>query len=441
MTLPNAASLVQAAWFAAAIVLFLVLTARGRMQPFLALVLAGVAFGIGVGLATSQIGRAFGTGFGQAIGGLGLVVVGAAMMAELADLSGASARLAVRARGWRRRWPLFWLGGLIAGTAASAPAAFAVLGPLRRALGGGPRAALRLALAISAGHGLLLPAPLVIAAVTILAADWRIALGLGLPAALVAGAAGALFVGRAPRASEAPGEPPGEVFAAPGRGAAALVVASVVLIALLVAQSLGDIASEPFGGGSNREFLLALGRPLVLMLAGLAVLLVLSGRWPLPDCGEAGWPGRAVGKSAGLLLLVGAAGGLQKLAQETGMAEMNAERLLAWPALGLVLPFALAAIGKALQGSSLVAAITAAGMVQPLLAPLGLDDPAGRALAALAVSAGAMSLSHLNDALFWLTGEAARLRPAGALRHFTLGTLVQGLAALGVLYLLRLATV
>ena len=60
-------------------------------------------------------------------------------------------------------------------------------------------------------------------------------------------------------------------------------------------------------------------------------------------------------------------------------------------------PFLIAAAIKTLQGSSLVAAITAAGMVQPLLLPLGLDDPNGKALAALAVGAGAMTVCHVND--------------------------------------------
>ncbi len=76
------------------------------------------------------------------------------------------------------------------------------------------------------------------------------------------------------------------------------------------------------------------------------------------------------------------------------MAEMNAERLLGWnPARRWCwcCPSRVAAIMKLLQGSSLVAAITAAGMMMELLAPLGLGDAAGRAFAALAIGAGAMT--------------------------------------------------
>ena len=96
------------------------------------------------------------------------------------------------------------------------------------------------------------------------------------------------------------------------------------------------------------------------------------------------------------------------------MAEMLGERLLGWHvgAFGAVLiPFLIAAVIKTLQGSSLVAAITAAGMVQPLLVSLGLDGANGKALAALAIGAGAMTVSHVNDEYFWLVADRAGLTP------------------------------
>ena len=64
---------------------------------------------------------------------------------------------------------------------------------------------------------------------------------------------------------------------------------------------------------------------------------------------------------SGVLLSVGAAGGLQKLCQDTGMAELLGERLTEWHAGaigGVLVPFLIAATVKTLQGSSLVAAIT-----------------------------------------------------------------------------------
>ncbi len=121
------------------------------------------------------------------------------------------------------------------------------------------------------------------------------------------------------------------------------------------------------------------------------------------------------------------------------MAEMFGERLLGWHvvgALGVLVPFLIAAAMKTLQGSSLVAAITAAGMVQPMLLPLGLADANGKALAALAVGAGAMTVSHVNDEYFWLVANSAGLSPLRAIATVSLGTLLQGLIAAAALLIL-----
>ncbi len=91
---------------------------------------------------------------------------------------------------------------------------------------------------------------------------------------------------------------------------------------------------------------------------------------------------------------------------------------------------------KTLQGSSLVAAIAAAGMVQPILMPLGLDGDTGKALAALAVGMGAMTAAHINDEFFWLVSTTAGLRPLRGLAAITVGTLLQGFVGVAVLLLL-----
>jgi GntP family gluconate:H+ symporter len=141
-------------------------------------------------------------------------------------------------------------------------------------------------------------------------------------------------------------------------------------------------------------------------------------------------------------LIVGAAGGLQRLCQETGMAELVGERLAGWHIGGLgglMIPFLIAAAIKTLQGSSLVAAITAAGMVQPILMPLGLGDETGKALATLAVGAGAMTMSHVNDEYFWLVADSAGLSPLRGVITVTVGTLLQGLMAMAALLMLSVA--
>jgi gluconate:H+ symporter, GntP family len=100
--------------------------------------------------------------------------------------------------------------------------------------------------------------------------------------------------------------------------------------------------------------------------------------------------------------------------------------------------FLVAATIKTLQGSSLVAAITAAGIAQPLLMPLGLDAANARALAALAIGAGAMTVSHINDDYFWLVSVTGGIRPLRALAVLSAGTLLQGAVAVLLLVLAAL---
>ena len=121
------------------------------------------------------------------------------------------------------------------------------------------------------------------------------------------------------------------------------------------------------------------------------------------------------------------------------MAELLGERLLDWRLggyFGLLIPFLIAAVIKTLQGSSLVAAIAAAGMAQPILMPLGLGGENGKALATLAIGAGAMTLTHVNDDFFWLASAGAGFRPLRGLAALTVGTLLQGLVAAAALILL-----
>jgi GntP family gluconate:H+ symporter len=430
MPLMHAFALAMAACFIAAA------TRRGRMHPFLAVIVAATGFALACGLSVSQLGKNFGTGFGQTVNTLGLPVLAATMVAVLATTSGADASLARVVRHWRTtaHTSLCAALGVVAGTGAMPAASFAVLAPLRTAIGGGRVTALTLGLAVSAGQACLLPSPVLVAATALLAAQWTRVLTFGIPLALLSAATGAMFAARMPQAGQ--GKPtPAQPDAGPTQ-AAGLAASCLLMAALLCVQSLGDIPSEPLGGGGTRELILGAGRPLVVLLAGVAVMATATRGWRNEGLAEQGWVAASIARAAPLMLLLGAVGGMQNFAQTTQMAPMLAERLLPLP-LGILLPFLIASLLKILQGASLVAAITAAGMIQPLLPALGLDGENARALCVLAVGAGAMTGAHVNDGFFWMVADAARLRPAAALAQITFGTLIQGFVSLSILAALR----
>ena len=429
-------------------VIILIVAAQRHVHPFLALVVVATAFGLACGLSIGPLAKNFGTGFSEKIYSPGLAIVAAGFVASLAESTGASDRLTAIIDRWR------WLGssriatllGLIAGIGASPASAFALLTPLVRPIAGGKapgRVATTLALAISASHGLVLLAPVPIAAAAILGAEWhRVAL-FGLPLAVLLAAAGAAYVRWLPFAEAAlppVNEPLPAAELRSGGSPLALFLAAAIPLLLLMEQSLGEFPSEPLGGGPARELVIGIGRPLLIFIAAVGIMVIGNTRQGLKLLGDSTWTARVLANVASILLVVCAAGGLQALCQETGMAELLGERLTGWPigALGVLVPFLIAAVIKTLQGSSLVSAITAAGMVQPILAPLGLGDVNATALAALAVGAGAMTVSHVNDEYFWLVTDRAGLSPPRGLTAFSGGTLLQGLIAAVAMLLLSL---
>lgn len=398
--------LAQALLLLAAVAALVMLIERRWLHPFLAILVVASAFAIAAGFSIAFLGKTFGTGFSQAAHAPGLVIVGAALVAGIA----ANARTMPS----RVAAPL----GFAAGLAASPAAAFALLTPLR------PERPVALALALSASHGLVF-SPVVIASVAIIGAGWTRALTIGVPVALISAGVGVLWsrqfaAGAAPRETTS-------------RSVHVVLSAAVLIpLAMLMFRSIGDLPNEPLGGGGSREAVIGLGRPLILLLVMVAIAVIGLWRTSRPRLGDPAWTPRILGSVAPLLLTVAATGGLQRICQETGMAELLSERLLDWRA-GLLVPFLVAAMIKALQGSSLVAAIMAAGMIQPILTPLGLDSESGRALAALAVGAGAMTTVHVNDESFWLVADAAGLGPLRGLAAVTVGTMLQGAAAIAAL--------
>lgn len=443
----NDMALIRALLLLAVVVVLLLATQRWRVHPFIALVAAALAFACLAGMRTAIIARQFGIGFAAMSYTPGLIIVAARLIAGLADGCGASGRLMALIGG---RCPLksHWIAsalGLIGGLGASPSGSFALLAPLLRPIAGTTpvgreSATVALALGLSAGHGLAVLSPVAIAAVSILGADWRKAALFGGPIAIVLTVLAALLSRTLPGVAAAPAPEHDDDTApivAKGVGPAVmLVLATTIPLFMEMARSLADVPSEPLGGEPGLEQIVTMGAPVVLLLVGVALVAVGAPRRSVSLLADATWTEGVLANVSGIVLVVCAAGALQAICQQSGMAEALVARVLAWhlvPALGLLLPFLAAATMKTLQGSSLVAAITAAGMVQPLLAPLGLAGADSKALAALAVGIGAVTICHVNDEYFWLVSAWGGFSPMRGAATISLGTLLQGLLAVAML--------
>lgn len=73
-----------------------------------------------------------------------------------------------------------------------------------------------------------------------------------------------------------------------------------------------------------------------------------------------------------------------------------------------------------------------------MLGTLGLASPTGAVLATMAVGCGAMVVSHANDSYFWVVSQFSDLKVNLAYKCQTLGTLVQGVVGIVVVYVLKI---
>ena len=96
----------------------------------------------------------------------------------------------------------------------------------------------------------------------------------------------------------------------------------------------------------------------------------------------------------------------------------------------------LVAVGIRLAtGSATVATITAAGIVTPLAA--GLDRPTV-ALLVLAIGAGSLFFSHVNDAGFWLVKEYFGMTVGQTIKTWSIMETIISVVGLVVVLLLHL---
>ncbi len=376
------------------------LVQRVKLPVFLAIMATVVVYGIAADMTFQSVGKAFGLGFSAALEQVGLLVVAGALAGAvvLREPLGTGTSAAA---------------GALAGLGASAAGGLALLQPAGQ---DAPRRALGMALTLLAVSALVAPSPLAVAAASVMKAANTTTLMIALPVAAVAVLLGWWHVAHQTPTGDAVGR----------LGWSWLAIA--IPIALLIVQSVAQMPSEPLGKGGAREFYIGISKPLMLTAIAVTLAILFAGRWQ---------PSALAGRSwAPLLLTVGAAGGLSRVFDETGMAEILAEHAL-HPRFGILTPFLAAAIVKTMQGNSLTAVLTAAGMVEPMLPALGLDSPGGRALAAAAVGAGSMAICHVNDPFFWIAAAMGRLSPGRALLVISLGSAVMAIGALVVLAAVR----
>ncbi len=143
--------------------------------------------------------------------------------------------------------------------------------------------------------------------------------------------------------------------------------------------------------------------------------------------------GAAVADVAPILLIIGGAGALKEVLVASGVSQELATSLRGTGLPPLVLGWLLAGFIRVCLGSATVAGLTAAGVMLPVLAHSPGTNPN---LLVLAIGAGSLLFSHVNDGGFWLFKEYFGLSVKDTFRSWSvMETIVSVVGLLGVLAL------
>jgi GntP family gluconate:H+ symporter len=177
-----------------------------------------------------------------------------------------------------------------------------------------------------------------------------------------------------------------------------------------------------------------IGNPVVAMLAGTIVAMFTLGRSSGMNRGRVSASlGGALGPIAGILLIVAAGGGFKQTLVDAGVANVIADWAKNANISTLLLGWLVAVGIRLATGSATVATITAAGIVAPLAADL---DKQGVSLLVLAIGAGSLFFSHVNDAGFWLVKEYFGLTVGETIKSWSvMETIISVVGLIGVLLL------
>ena len=180
------------------------------------------------------------------------------------------------------------------------------------------------------------------------------------------------------------------------------------------------------------EYLITLTKPTAALGIGMLFAFRLLFKQPKKNISKATKKG--LKQAIPILAITGMGGALGSVIQTIPLQDYALE-ISTFYGFGILIPFMIAALLKTAQGSSTVAIITTSSIIFPLLSVLGLDSEMGKVWAIMALGVGSMTVSHANDSYFWIVSQMSGMDVKTAYRTHTVGTLLQGIVGLVVVFI------
>ncbi|RYY19707.1 MAG: gluconate transporter [Chitinophagaceae bacterium] len=403
-----------------------ILISWGKINAFLAFLLVSIVTGLLLGIPLRTITGSVQKGIGDTLGSLVIVISLGAMLGKLVAESGAAQQIAstmMRIFGLKYiQWALMATGFIVGiplfynvGFVLMIPLIFSVVYQYKL-----PAVYIGLPMlaSLSVTHGFLPPHP----APTALVAQFKANMGLTLlygmivaiPAIIVAGP---IFsktlkgIVSVPLKTFEVQTLPADML--PGRANSFL--SSLLPVILLMATTV-----LPFflpAEGAARDVAVFISEPTTVMLIALIVatytLGILMGKKMSTIMNLYS---DAVKDIAMIIFIVAGAGALKQVFVDSGVSNQIASVLQTWSIHPLLLGWLIACIIRVCIGSATVAGLTTAGIMAPIL----IQTNANPNLMVLAIGAGSLMFSHVNDGGFWMFKEYFNLSMKDTLRSWSL---------------------
>jgi len=425
------------------IILLVLLVSWLKINPFIAFLVVSITGGLLLGIPLDKVTKSVERGLGDTFGAIAIIICIGAMIGKLVAASGAAQRIAgVLVNGFGIKyiqWALMLVGFIIGiplfyetGFVLMIPLIFSVVYryKLHAVYIGLPMLA-----ALSVTHGFLPPHPSPTALVSTFHADMGKTLMYGLilaiPAIIVAGPLLSRTLKKIevhPLATFVAEEMPEEKL--PGTFNSFFTALLPVMLLIISTVYLNFDRSH----STFHNIIAFVGNAPIVMLISLFVATYTLGIKQGMDMKRIGSNfSHAVKDVSVILLIVAGSGAFKAVLTDSGANKDIAELLQSFHLQPLVLGWLIAAIIRVSLGSATVAGLTTAGIIAPLV----LHDPSiNPNLMVLAVGAGSLTCSHLNDGGFWLFKEYFNLSIKDTLRSWTvMETTVSIIGLLGVLAL------
>lgn len=423
------------------IAILLILIIVCRIPAFISLVLVAIGIGIAQGMDLELVMATVQKGIGSTLGYLALVLGFGAMLGEIIAQSGGARQIADKLIGSFSEDKMHWalvLTGFIIGIPLFYSVGFVMLIPLIFSLGRTTKQPLLylgipMCAALSVTHGFLPPHPAPTAISVIYEADLSLVFLYGLilavPTVIIAGPVFSKTLGGI-KATMPEGlfkNTDDEIKVKPSFGISlftALIPVILMSIAAIVKLTLAE-------GTTFYRIISFIGDPVIALLLALLIAMYTLGIKQGRDMKSiAGMIADSTKGIAMILLIIGAGGALKQVLVDSGLSEYIIASLQGVQINPLVLAWLVAAALRIALGSATVAALTAAGIVTPLLGTTDVNPE----LLVIATGAGSLTCSQVNDTGFWMFKEYFGLSIIDTFKSWTvMETIVSVIGLAGVL--------